>query len=264
MLLVGRQRLGGQQVKTMARLTDELKRRELATTAFTDPQVIERNLARAREEQLAGRESFLTGTLGGALARAGVSGQSEAIAGARQRLLNESVRSLRARKLQESRGNLQRTYDLAYQRAKNAGLAESDAVQYARAISKEQVEQAFKAEQAELDRVSGRKQEDIADVYARQGALISSEPSYEDALTRALFGLGGQIGTGLILSRIGRQQQQSRSDLSNIVSDQGSLRIGSGFSPYSFYGGRQPISFNPANLPNYRDRYQFGGFSSQV
>lgn len=105
-------------------------------------------------------------------------------------------------------------------RAETLGLNEADARRFASAVTKQKIRQQFEAEEAQKDRLSATKRENISDDFLRRGLdqEIEFEPQnqFEAAALRSLFGLTTSVGTSLALNRRPRAPEQQTSSKSSI------------------------------------------------
>lgn len=126
-------------------------------------------------------------------------------------------------------------YNNAVQKATQAGLKLKDANEFARRVLEQRQQQQFDAEQSQLDRDLSLRKEKIQDIYADKG--IALQQQYADggdsqaALLRALLGVGVGIGTSTYLQNLNKQKNVN---VPNIVSNNSSLRMGSGFAPRKY------------------------------
>src|SRR3990167_391581 len=114
-------------------------------------------------------------------------------------------------------------------------------------IAEQNREFEFKGGEAEEERVSARRMNELANVYSQRGIALEKEfePQfdYENALLRGLIGTGTALGTGAILRR-GRTPKSVPPipGLTSNYKESESLRSGTKFAlPLS----RKPQSFEP-------------------
>ena len=249
----------------MARnLQDELLRARMGTQSFLSPELIRGGIDKTREDADINSNRYLQSLLGPEFARRGVSDvQGPVMQKGRQNLTGEAIRSLRGRNVTEQRSRAELVYNTAYQRILKATGDQDIAVEAAKQATLNEIKRGEEKSDLEKGMSSGRRIEDIADneneqyisMYNQQ--VNSASESKNAALMRALFGLGSQLATAGVIKGMQGSGGGVTGELPNIKSDSSSLRIGSGFSPYSFYNNRQPISFNPANIYKNQPRYGY-------
>ena len=138
-------------------------------------------------------------------------------------------------------------FNNVYQMAIDAGYDQDQAENYASRIAEQNREFEFKGGEAEEERVSARRMNELANVYSQRGIALEKEfePQfdYENALLRGLIGTGTALGTGAILRR-GRTPKSVPPipGLTSNYKESESLRSGTKFAlPLS----RKPQSFEP-------------------
>lgn len=202
----------------------------LSNLAVQNPQ----NVQQTRTNLEGLRSNFLSGALEPQIG--GMSGAAAAYGQANTTLGRSLDSSLAARTRADQTGGIDKIFQTALRRAEEAGLNYQDAQQYAREEALKVNQRGFDAEQADLNRQSSTRKQDVADRYAKQGIALQNQyapgTDFQSVLARALGGLGGSVGTGLLLRKYGQGSAPQTLAASGPTAGVGSSGIPSDYGSY--------------------------------
>ena len=192
-------------------LQEERRRSELGTDVYLQgltPKTLE-SQKRARELLARTRGQFFSGL-------SGIDPRS--IPEVSKGLISESERTFSRQRFGANRQRINLAYETAKRRAEMAGLDLQEAEQYARQVALQKMRQGAEGEELQANIASGRRKEELADLYGQRGIDLQQQylpqTNYQSALYNSLFGLVGTAGTVGALRYANRPKIQS--EISNL------------------------------------------------
>lgn len=195
-------------------LKDELKRKKSDTDKLLSglEGQTAANLAQLRSG-IGSRTNQFMSAVNPALSAYGINPTAGGANFSRSLLSRELNRSLAPRVLESKRNALNLRYGNLDRRA-DKGLQDlNTSVDYSRMLEDDVIRRNFEAEQQASNIEASRKKEEIADEYSKRGVALQDQykpdMSYEGAVIRALFGLGGSLATGLTIGALNKNKAQA-------------------------------------------------------